>query len=197
MRRRAVQDCFHSPSPTFPPHSYMRFFLRQKWTSIFTSSLPKTKKFFSKNFFRNMSGPPRAGHIWTDPGAWFFHLQFYKKYVIIIKKSKISHENFFVWTFYRKRTVHNKRMEMRLIFEILFWQSQARFFLKTADKNFFWKLQAKLATKILYVVKLWLFYRKGSVHYKRMEIRPIFEILFWMRRAKNFLSRWKFFWVDV
>ena len=147
MRGRAVQDSFTCPSPAFRTHPHMRFFRSQKWASIFTSFLPKQKKFF-KNFFRSMSGPPRAGHIWTDPGAWFFHLQFYKKYVIIFKKGKISHENFSAWAFYRKGTVHNNRMEIRLTFEILFWQRQAKFFWKLRTK-FFWKLQAKLASKIL------------------------------------------------
>lgn len=137
MRGRAVQDSFTCPSPAFRTHPHMRFFRSQKWTSILASLLPKQKKFFSKKFFRNMSGPPRAGHIWTDPGAWFFHLQFYKKYVIIFKKGKISHENFFVWAFYRKETVYNKRTEIRLTFEIFFWQSQQNFFLKLRTKNFF------------------------------------------------------------
>ena len=128
-------------------------FFAHKSGPLFLPLFSRNKKIFWKNFFRNMSGPPRAGHIWTDPGAWFFHLQFYKKYVIIFKKSKISHENFFAWTFYRKDTVHNKRMEIRLTIEILFWQSQAKIFLKTAGKKFFWKLQAKSASKILYAVK--------------------------------------------
>ena len=90
MRGRAVQDSFTCPSPAFRTHPHMRFFRSQKWTFIFTSSLPKQKQLF----FRNMGGPPRAGHIWTNPGAWFFHLQFYKKYVIIFKKGKICRENF-------------------------------------------------------------------------------------------------------
>ena len=182
MRGRAVQDSFTCPSPAFRTHPHMRFFRSQKWTFIFTSFLPKQKQFF----FRSMSGPPRAGHIWTDPGAWFFHLQFYKKYVIIFKKSKISHENFFAWAFYRKRTVHNKRMEMRLTIEILFWQSQAKIFLKAADKKFFWKLQAKLASKILDFCQVRIFYHERGVHYKRTEMRFTFEILFWKRRAKIF-----------
>lgn len=107
-----------------------------------------------------MSGPPRAGHIWTDPGAWFFHLQFYKKYVIIFKKGKISHENFFAWAFYQERAIHNNRMEIRLTFEILFWQRQAKFF-ENCGQKFFWKLQAKLASKILYIVKYGYFIMRG------------------------------------
>ena len=90
MRGRAVQDSFTCPSPAFRTHPHMRFFRSQKWTFIFTSFLPKQKQLF----FRNMGGPPRAGRIWTDPGAWFFHLPFYKKYVIIFKKGKICRENF-------------------------------------------------------------------------------------------------------
>lgn len=129
MWRRAVQDSFTCPSPAFRTHPHMRFFRSQKWASNLASSLPKQKNFFEK-IFRSMSGPPRAGHIWTDPGAWFFHLQFYKKYVIIFKKSKISHENFFVWTFYQKRDVHNKRMEMRFTFEELFWLLHFHNFIK-------------------------------------------------------------------
>ena len=127
MRGRAVQDSFTCPSPAFRTHPHMRFFRSQKWTFIFTSSLPKQKQFF----FRNMGGPPRAGHIWTDPGAWFFHLQFYKKYVIIIKKAKFAAKILYicqVWIFYREGTVHNKRMEMRPIFEILFWMRRAKIF---------------------------------------------------------------------
>ena len=135
-----------------------------------------------------MSGPPRAGHIWTDPGAWFFHLHFYKKYVIIIKKSKISHENFFAWAFYQEETIYNKRIEIRLTIRDTFLTVTDKNFLKTADKKFSWKLQAKLASKILYVCQVRIFYHERGVHYKRTEMRLIFEELFWMRRAKKFFE---------
>ena len=130
MRGRAVQDSFTCPSPAFRTHPHMRFFRSQKWTFNLASLLPKREQFFSKNFFRNMSGPPRAGHVWTDPGAWFFHLQFYKKYDIIFKKGKISHENFSAWVFYQERGVHYKRMEIRLTLEGLFWKAAVIFFEK-------------------------------------------------------------------
>ena len=157
MRGRAVQDSFTCPSPAFRTHPHMRFFRSQKWTSILASLLPKQKIFFKKKFFRNMSGPPRAGHIWTDPGAWFFHLQFYKKYVIIFKKGKISHENFFAWAFYHERDVYNKRTEIRLIFSISFL---------TFTSLILWKIwnsiwEAKLASKILDIFRNDDFIEKG------------------------------------
>ena len=125
-----------------------------------------------------MSGPPRAGHIWTDPGAWFFHLQFYKKYVIIFKKGKISHENFFAWAFYRKGSVYNNRMEIRLTFEILFWQSQAKFFWKLRTKIFL-KVASKISLENFRCCQVRIFYHERGVHYKRTEIRLTLEGLFW------------------
>ena len=177
MRGRAVQDSFTCPSPAFRTHPHMRFFRSQKWTFIFASFFPKQKQLF----FRNMGGPPRAGHIWTNPGAWFFHLQFYKKYVIIFKKSKISHENFFVWTFYQERDVHNKRMEMRPTFEILFLAFTSLILWKIW--NNIW--EAKLASKIFRYFNIWAFYREGTIHNKRTEMRFTFEILFWKAAGKK------------
>lgn len=136
-----------------------------------------------------MSGPPRAGHIWTDQGAWFFHLQFYKKYVIIFKKGKISHENFSAWAFYQERTVHNKKMEIRLIFEILFWQLQAKFFWKLRTKIFL-KVASKISLENFICCQVRTFYHERGAHYKRTEIRLTLEGLFW-KCGGHFFS---FFW---
>lgn len=185
MRGRAVQDSFTCPSPAFRTHPHMRFFRSQKWTFIFTSFLPKQKQLF----FRSMSGPPRAGHIWTGPGAWFFHLQFYKKYVIIFKKSKICRENFIccqVWIFYREGTVHNKRMEIRLTFNISFL---------TFTSLILWKIwnniwEAKLASKILDILTYEHFIERGLFIAREWKLDLLSRNFFECGGQKIFLSRW-------
>lgn len=111
-------------------------FFAHKSGPLFLPLLSRNKKkFFWKNFFRNMSGPPRAGHIWTNLGAWFFHLQFYKKYVIIFKKSKISHENF-----------SHEHFIVREMFITIEWKLDllSRYFFDSPRQNFFWKLRTKI-----------------------------------------------------
>ena len=185
MRGRAVQDSFTCPSPAFRTHPHMRFFRSQKWTSILASLLPKQKNFFLKNFSETAArlGPGISEPI---PSVWFFRLQFYKKYVIIFKKGKISHENFSTWAFYRKGTVHYKRTEIRLIFEVLFWQSQAKFFWKLRTK-FFLKVASKISLENFRCCQVRIFYHERGVHNKRMEMRLTLKGLFWKCGGHFFL----------
>ena len=125
-----------------------------------------------------MSGTPRAGHIWTDPGAWFFHLQFYKKYVIIFKKAKLATKIFSHEHFIARRLFITREWKWDLLSKY-FFDSHRQIFWKLRTKIFFWKLQAKLAMKILYVAKLRIFYHERGVHYKRTEMRLTLEGLFW------------------
>ena len=125
-----------------------------------------------------MSGPPRAGHIWTDPSAWFFHLQFYKKYVIIFKKGKISHENFLHEHFIEKGLFITTEWKLDLLSRY-FFDSGRQIFLKNCGQKFYLKVASKISLENFICCQVRIFYHERGVHYKRTEMRLTLEGLFW------------------
>lgn len=156
------------------------------YSSLFS---PESLSNFFQKFFRNMSGPPRAGHIWTDPGARFFHLQFYKKYVIIFKKGKISHENFSHEHFIKREMLITTEWKLDLLSKYFFDSHRQKIFLKLRTKISL-KSASKISLENFICCQVRIFYHEEGAHYKRTEMRLTLEGLFWMRRAKNFLRRW-------